>query len=140
MSLYRLGEQTFLDYKSSWFVWESAWDSWRPIEGVSWDGTRFRINDRVYTSDLFSELYGYGTPQMKAVCEALTATYGQARRSATVVNSLSIGPTEWWKDRFVCLSPCAPRTNESWKRMCKGKPRTCRQMPTGKTLTRRRRI
>lgn len=140
MSLYRLGDQTFLNYKSSWFVWESAWDSWRPIDALSWNGTQFRIDDRAYTANLFSDLYGYGTPQMKTVCEALTTTYGGARGTAAVVNSLSIGPTEWWRDRFVCVSPCVPRTTENWKKMCRGKPRTCRHIPKGKTLTRRQRI
>lgn len=77
---------------------------------------------------------------MKMVCDALTTTYGGSRGSATVVTSLPIGPTEWWKDRFVCVSPCVARTTENWKRMCKGKPRTCRQTPRGKKLTRRRRI
>jgi hypothetical protein len=139
MSLVIFQDKTFLGYKQTWFVWEPAWESFRPIRSVSWTGTRFQIDERGYCDDPVSELYGYASPQMKQVCETLTETYGPKVGTATPISTPEIGPMTWFFDRRVSLSPCADRDKESWKRMCRGRKRTCRRGNAEK-FTRRKRI
>jgi hypothetical protein len=118
-------------YKKYWFVWEPAWDSFRPIDGVVWNGTSYVIDDSSYCQDPMSEYYGYGSPQMKQVCELLNPT--EFKR----VYGIDTGNGEWFRDRFVPMTHYAPRDKQSWKRMIQGKHRTCRKAPRGKKLTRR---
>ena len=134
--LYEFRDKIFLEYKKYWFVWESAWESFRPIQGIVWDGDTFQIQDELYCSDPTSELYGYGFEKMKELCELLQ---DHSNQTPTKVSSLPIG-TQWFRDRFVSLTPCAPTDVLSWKRMVQNKPRTCRQIPRGKKLTRRIRL
>ena len=130
--LYEFRDKVFLEYKSFWFVWESAWEGFRPIQGVVWDGQTFQVQDDMYCIDPTDSLYGYGSEQMKTLCSLLSEQKGEP----TKVSTLPFG-TEWFRDRFVAVSPCAPRDTSSWKRMVQNKPRTCRKAPRGKKLTRR---
>lgn len=131
--LYEFRDKTFLEYKQYWFVWESAWEAFRPIDAVSWDGSTFQIDDTLYCMDPTSSTYGYGSPEMAQLCELLKDKYDE---SATKVSTLPLG-AEWFRDRFVTFTSCAPRDVQSWKRMVRNKPRTCRKAPRGKKLTRR---
>lgn len=135
MSLVSFQNKTYLRYKQYWFLWEPAWDSFRPIQSLLWNGTSFE-EENVYCQDPSSELYGYGDEKMKQVCEALREQYASA--TPKPVDWICIGKDcVWMNDRFACLSPCAPRDKQSWKRMIRGKHRTCRRAPRGKKLTRR---
>jgi hypothetical protein len=134
MSLFEFQDRVYLHYKQYWFVWEPAWESFRPIDGVRWNGTTFVIDDITYCKDPLDEFYGYGTAQMKQVCSLLRPRYDEIPKR---VYSLDTGNSEWFRDRFVAITPCAPRDKDSWKRMVQGKHRTCRRAPRGKKLTRR---
>lgn len=127
MSLTRVGDTVYLQVKTAGFVWEPAWDCYRPITAVAWDGERFGIDDRAYCADPTDPLYGYGTPAMRELCIGLTKTYPPS--SAHPGPLPGIGPLEWLFDRYVSLSPCAPRDKASWKRLHKGKYRTPRTAP-----------
>jgi hypothetical protein len=136
MSLVKVGDAVYLQVKSAWFLWEPAWESWRPITSVSWDGERVVLDDRAYCSDPTDPLYGYGSPKMQELCAALTKTYSPTN---AVSGSLpAIGAQEWFFDRALSLTPCAPRDKASWKRFHKGKYRTPRRAPKTR-LTRRQR-
>ena len=134
MSVVQFQDKTFLQYKKYWFVWESAWDSFRPIDGLVWNGKTFTIDDSSYCGNPLDELYGFGTEQMKQVCELLHEKYTSNPKHVT---GLNIGNSEWFYDRFVTMTAHAPRDRQSWKRMVQGKHRTCRHAPRGKKLTRR---
>ena len=134
--LYEFRDKTFLEYKNYWFVWEPAWEAFRPIQDVSWDGTTFQIQDDIYCADPTSVTYGYGSPQMAQLCELLKDKYDA---TPVKVSTLPIG-TQWFRDRFVSLTPCAGHDTRSWKRMVQNKHRTCRNSPRGKKLTRRIRV
>jgi hypothetical protein len=136
MSLYSVGGVVVCSVNGQWFVWESAWESFRPITSIAWNGASYITDDRAYCADPLDPLYGYGTSQMKQVCDALTTSYGSKVSTATVVPSLPIGSSEWFFDRMVALTPCAPRDRPSWKRMTRGRYRTLRTGPRNK-LTRR---
>lgn len=135
MSLIRVGERTLRQVKSLWFLWEPAWDSWRPITALAWDGERIVVDDAATCSDPTDPLYGYGSPAMREVCVALPPP-----SEAPAVPLPAIGATpEWFYDRFVCLTPCAPRDRASWKRLHKGKYWTPKAAPKTR-LTRRHRV
>ena len=134
MSVVKVGESVYLDVKSSWFVWESAWDSYRPVTSVAWDGSRLVLDDRAYCADPTDPLYGYGSAKMQALCALLTTTYPPS--SARPSSLPAIGPPTWLYDRFVSLTPCAPRDKASWKRFHKGRYRSPRSAPKTR-LTRR---
>ena len=136
MSLYSVGGVVVCQHNRQWFVWEPAWESFRPITSISWDGSSYFTDDRAFCSDPFDPLYGYGSTDMKKYCESLTTAYGPKVSSATIVPSLAVGPSEWFYDRTVALTPCAPRDRNSWKLMTKGRYRTLRKGPRNK-LTRR---
>ena len=136
MSLYKYNTLIFLNYKSTWFLWESAWSGFRPITSVAWNGVSFRIDDRVYCSDPSDPMYGYGTPKMKELCDMLTKTYEQKLETAIEWKSPAIGKTQWFYDRNVAISPCAPNNIGSWKRLAKGRHNTLRKVLRNK-LTRR---
>jgi hypothetical protein len=136
MSLYSVGGAVVCQHKTQWFLWEPAWESFRPITSIAWDGSSYHTDDRAFCSDPFDPLYGYGSAEMKKYCESLTTALSAKVPNATVVPSLAVGPPEWFYDRMVALSPCAPRDRDSWKRMTRGRYRTLRRAPRNK-LTRR---
>lgn len=131
--LYDFNDQLILEHKGWWFLWETAWDSFRPIDNVQWDGARFIYDDRDYCSDPMNPLYGYGSQVMKDLCDLL----GDSRHELPEeVDCLRIGNPEWFFDRPMSVCPCAPRDIDSWKRMSKGYHRTLRRS-RGRKFTRR---
>ena len=135
MSLFEYGDALFLEAHNLWFVWESAWESFRPVTSVYWDGYTFVLDDRAFCADPSDELYGYGTPAMKELCQRMNAL--PATETIQSFKTPQIGPLVWFRDRFVSVSPCTPLDTRSWKNMHRGKYRTCRRAPKGKRLTRR---
>jgi hypothetical protein len=131
--LYDFNDQLILEHKGWWFLWEVAWDSFRPIDNVQWDGTRFVYDDREYCSDPTDPLYGYGSETMKDLCDLLADSRHELPEE---VDCLRIGTPEWFFDRSMSLTVCAPRDHGSWKRMSKGVHRTCRTR-RGRKFTRR---
>ena len=127
MSLVKVGDRTLLRLKSVWFLWEPAWESWRPINALAWDGSELRLDDRAYCTDPLDPLYGYGTAKMQELCTLLTKTYPASEAKPGLLPA--VGPQEWFYDRFLSLTPCAPRDKASWKRFHKGRYRTPRTAP-----------
>jgi hypothetical protein len=135
--LYEFRDRLVLEHKRWWFVWEEAWDCFRPIDGIRWDGVAFVFDDREYCTDPSDPLYGYRTQTMKDLCDLLGET--RLEELPKEVDALDTGNTEWFFDRRASLTTCAPRNHESWKRMVQGRGRTCRKAPRGEKDTRRRR-
>lgn len=136
MSLTRVGDMVLLQVKSAWFLWEPAWESFRPVTSIAWDGERVVLDDRAYCSDPLDPLYGYGTPEMREACAVLTKTF--ALKDGPSASLPAVGRSEWFYDRFLSLTPCAPRDRASWRRFHKGRYRTPTSAPKSR-LTRRRR-
>ena len=135
MSLCAFGDALFLQSKSRWFLWESAWDSFRPVTSVAWDGYTFVVDDRAFCTDPTDELYGYGTQEMKDLCDSLNEL--DTPETVRTIVTPEIGPLTWFRDRFVSVTPCTPLDVRSWKHMHRGKYRTCRKAPKGSRRTRR---
>jgi hypothetical protein len=123
--LVRFQDKVFLFKKSKWFMWESAWDCFRPVDAVSWDGTKYVIDDKAYCSDPSSDYYGFGSKQMEDFCESLEYDISKA----IPVSSIPVGNSEWFRDRMITIAPCASRDKTSWKKMLCGTPyKTCRNI------------
>ena len=99
---------------SQLFVWESSWDSFRPIEHIGWNGKELIAVDTKYKEDIFSPWYGYGSSEMKEVCRRLTDI---TELSVPESDSIPWLKGEWWRDRNCTFAfECSPKTVQSWKR------------------------
>jgi len=108
-----------------------AWDPyWRPIDAIEWTGTEWKLKDETYSKDPTEHTYMFGSFEMKYMCETLSDP-----TDADVCPDW-IGTPEWFFDRPIVLSPCAPRTLDSWKRMG-FRRRTFRVRSGRKTFTKR---
>jgi len=134
MSLVKVGDTILLQFKTVWFLWEPAWESFRPITSLAWDGEALTLDDRAYCADPTDPDYGYGTGKMREVCTILTKTFRPKDAQTGLLPA--VGPPEWFFDRYLSLTPCAPRDRASWKRFHKGRYRTPKAAPKTR-LTRR---
>lgn len=109
-------------YNGQLFVFQSTWDSFRPIERVAWNGENYEILDKKYTEDVFDPNYGYGSLEMKALCRKLIQET-ELDDAKLITDSLDFwkwsGEKEakWWKDRAcVFADPCVSRDNPAWRK------------------------
>jgi hypothetical protein len=84
--------------------------------------------------DPTDQMYGYGDERTYNKCFHLTQEFSDID-DAKPIPFLSVGTPEWFRDRPVALTVCAPRDVDSWKRM-NLKRRTVRRHPR-KTFTKR---
>jgi hypothetical protein len=97
------------------FIWDSSWEIFRPIEYLGWDGDTIIAVDTKYKSDLFCPWYGFGSSEMKELCQKLTETI-----ELDVPESVPDLKGEWFRDREIQFaSKCSPRTPLSWSKYIK---------------------
>ena len=125
MELYSFHDRIYGKKDGQLFVFESVWDSFRPIERVAWDGELYRIIDSKYKQDLFDDNYGYGSLNMKAKCRELIQTT-ELDDAKEIVDPIAFwkwcGETDakWWLDRAcVFADPCVPKDQSNWKKYLK---------------------
>lgn len=109
----------------------------RPVSGFAWNGKTYVIEDIQYTKDPFSELFGFGTPEMKDICTKLTDEHLAGIESAATVREACIGNPIWVRDRFVVTHPEYVNTWRTHLRSIGSRARTCRAQPRGKKFTKR---
>lgn len=134
--MFRFQDRIFAKRGEQWFTWEPSWDSMRPISGFAWNGVRYVIQDELYTTDPFSESFGYG--DLKEVCDALTEECLPQVESVPAVSYACIGTPTWVRDRWVVLT--RPEVAQTWRQhlaWIRSRPRTCRRIPRGKRVTKR---
>lgn len=107
-------------------------DIFRPIDTFAWDGKSWVIDDRVYRKDPLEKTYGFGTIEMLLRCVKLGETYGQKIDTAPTASYLAIGTPVWFRDRAVTFTHKAPQDVSSWKRLIKGRARTCKKRSSNK--------
>lgn len=132
----RFNGQTFVKRVGRWFIWESSMGTFRPIDGYDWDGTTFVIDDKAYCSDPMDIHYGFGTTLMKQACKGITELYESHVETAPEVPFLDVRPVEWFFDRPLSLTKCAPRDRAAWKKFVQNHGKTLRKHPR-KTFTKR---
>jgi hypothetical protein len=120
------------------FIWDSEWDSFRPIESIGWNGKEIIGVDTKYKQDIFDPYYGYGSPEMKQLCRRLT--------DITELNVPESGNISWlkgefWRDRNCSFAfECSSRSVQSWKKYIgymNSRAKTLRKIP-GIRITRRK--
>jgi hypothetical protein len=136
MELIKHGE-LFGKLESQLFIWDSNWESFRPIEKIGWNGKNITYSDYRYKQDLFDPWYGYGSSEMKQLCKRLIeiVDLGKYTEDITVL----FKDTEWFRDRKVSFLPCAPKTPDSWLKYikyAKSKARTLRTFKHSKKTKR----
>jgi len=128
-------DETFL-MVSRWYIWDSGLGFFRPIDGYSWNGNVWIVDDLAYRTDPLEKTYCFGSVEMLATCAELTKQYESAIECAPTASWLSIGRPTWFRDRLVNFSHDAPRDVASWKRLVNGHARTCKRRLSNK-FTRR---
>ena len=146
MELRIFNERVYGKANDQLFVFESLWDSFRPIERVAWNGEKFEIVDTKYKKDLFDENYGYGSLEMKALCRKYI-NETNLEKATEIKDPVEFwkwsGEKEakWWKDRpIVFANPCVSRDIDSWKNYLhylNVRAKTLRQPLNKSKLTRR---
>lgn len=103
------------------YVFESTWETFRPITSVGWNGRQFQATSN-FTSNLFDEYYGFGSKEMYLQCKQLIETT-ELGDSIVIKDSVQFwrwyGETnvKWWKDRpVVFTNDCVSRDTLSWRR------------------------
>jgi hypothetical protein len=112
---------------TQFFIWDSSWESFRPIEKIAWNGNKITFIDSQYKQDIFDPYYGYGSEDMKKLCNHLSETTELGISESPHMRWLD---SEWWRDRKCTFSECASRDNSSWNRFIKytnSKPKTLRR-------------
>jgi hypothetical protein len=126
MELCKFKETIYGKLANQYFVWDSGWESFRPIERIGWDGSKITFRDHKYKKDLFDPFYGYGSLEMKELCKKLTETI-ELDIPERDIPWFSV----WWRDRKCDFtSECVPKTPESWikyLRYTNSKARTLRK-------------
>jgi hypothetical protein len=124
--------------ESQLFVWEAAWDSFRPIESIGWNGKEIIGVDTKYKQDIFDPYYGYGSLEMKQLCRRLTDI---TELDVPESGNISWLKGEFWRDRNCSFAfECSSRSIESWKKYIgymNSRAKTLRKIP-GNRITRRK--
>jgi len=100
--------------ESQLFVWEAAWDSFRPLERIGWNGKEIIGVDTKYKQDIFDPYYGFGSPEMKQLCRRLTDI---TELNIPESQTMPWVKGEWWRDRECSFAfECSSKSVQSWKR------------------------
>ena len=131
MELVRFRETIYGRLQGNLFMWEPTWDSFRPIRGYLWNGTKF-VHESEFT-DIWDPYYGYGSLEMKHLCKKLIeeTELGTAKdvESLDQFWTWCRTQTEWFRDRRCAFTACASKDIPSWKHFIAtthSKPKTLR--------------
>jgi hypothetical protein len=145
MELISFHQRIYGKYNKKLYVFESNWESFRPISGIGWDGTKFEPLDSEYKKDIFSAEYGYGSLAERAECRRLTQET-ELSETKEIKDPLYMwkwyGETrvKWWRDRpCVFTSDCVSKDIIAWKQyICynESKAKTLRKPCKGRATRR----
>jgi hypothetical protein len=114
MELVNFKERLYGKLESQLFVWEAAWDSFRPIEKLGWNGKEIIGVDTKYKQDIFDPYYGFGSPEMKQLCRRLTDI---TELNVPESQTMPWIKGEFWRDRECSFAfECSSKSVQSWKR------------------------
>ena len=111
----RFGDRTYGKDGNKLLVWDSGWDTFRPVERIVWNPVRKDVQ-LLYgqlCSELFDTSYGFGDVQDE--CVEFTDKFISEIESAPVLETIDEfwawtgQPTEWFYDRQIVLHPCSQK-------------------------------
>lgn len=112
MELVKYKDTLYGKLNSQVFVWDSSWETFRPIKKIGWNGSAL-THVNLYT-DLLDPWYGFGSSEMRDRCRNLTETTDRETYGTDI--SKLFTQEEWLRDRKIPLLPCAPRDGKTWSR------------------------
>lgn len=113
MELIKIKESLYLKTETQMFIFDSVWEMFRPIDYLGWDGKQITFEDKKYKEDLFDSSYGFGSEEMKLLCQKYTdeIELSQFRES----NGSEFLNKEWFFDRKCTFLPCSKKDKRSWQ-------------------------
>lgn len=123
MELLSFHDRIYGKYNSQLFTFEPTWDSFRPIQGIAWNGKVIAPVEIEY--NLFDPYYGYGSLEMKTLCRKLTletelSNCVETKNPVYLWRWYREKNVNWWRDRpCVFSSSCVERDNLAWKKYLK---------------------
>ena len=136
MTLVRFQDEIYAKIEDRLLVWDTAWQSFRPVESIVWNPETRRVEPFYgeYCMEIFDSEYGYGSQELREFCEEFT----DAVDIATATEFVSADsfwrwtnqPLTWIRDRGVTLHPChtLPSRNDYLK-VVNARARTSRRTP-----------
>lgn len=117
----------FGKYQNQIFIFESLWDTFRPISKFGWNGKELSIVDSKYKQNLFSEWYGFESLEQKQLCfNLIEQTELSLADKKVFENPIDFWKwaketdVKWFKDRpIVFIDSCVSKSSESWKQYLK---------------------
>jgi hypothetical protein len=116
-------------------VWDTAWQSFRPVESVVWNPATRRVEPFYgeFCMEIFDTQYGYGSAELRQACDEFTET-------ADIEKSVELSPDAFWRwtkqpltwirDRGVTLHPChAAPSRKEYLRVMNARARTMKRAP-----------
>lgn len=136
-------EELYCKLEFQLFLWDSAWELWRPITKVGWSGSKITYDDTKYKKDIFDPWYGFGSSEMKDLCKKLTDFINRTKYSENI-ESLFEYPEFLYDRKIGFLDSCSDiKTKHSWQKYLKylgTKNKTLRKFTDNKKTRRKRKL
>jgi hypothetical protein len=122
MELVKFRDQLYGKHLNELFIFETLWESFRPINGIVWNGEALVPDDSSYKTDLFDEHYGYGTVEKKRLSKYLTeiTELGSFKEISSPIDFWKWSGQKnvrWWKDRPIIFeTSCSDKSDSAWKK------------------------
>jgi hypothetical protein len=132
---------------STLLVWDSTWDTFRPVEKIVWNPVRKQVEP--FYGQLCTELFdmNYGFGELKDMAVEFTDIYVSKLEEATEMMdptqfwTWTGQETEWFYDRPIVLHPCTKGkpSRAEFLRILNLRARTAKRLPrqTKGTIKRR---
>ena len=134
MSLVRFQGEIYAKLKGNQLlVWDTAWQSFRPVESVVWNPSTRRVEPFYgeFCMEIFDSQYGYG--KFREACDAMT-------EAADIESAVELSPDAFWRwtnqpltwirDRGVTLHPChAAPSRKDYLHVMNARARTMKRAP-----------
>ena len=135
MSLVRFQGEIYTKIRGNQLlVWDTAWQSFRPIESVVWNPSTRRVEPFYgeFCMEIFDVDYGYG--DLREACDAMTESTDDIESaeefSPDAFWRWTNQPLTWIRDRGVTLHPChAAPSRKEYLRVMNARARTMKRAP-----------
>jgi hypothetical protein len=132
----RFQDEIYAKAANRLLVWDTAWQSFRPVESIVWNPATRRVEPFYgeYCMEIFDSAYGYGSQEVRDFCEEFTDATDIARavefESADAFWRWTDQPLTWIRDRGVTLHPCHKVPNrKDYLHVMNARARTSKRAP-----------
>jgi hypothetical protein len=132
----RFQDEIYAKAENRLLVWDTAWQSFRPIESVVWNPSTRRVEPFYgeFCMEIFDSEYGYGSPELREFCEefsdAADISTATDFESADAFWRWTNQPLTWIRDRGVTLHPCHKLPNrKDYLHIMNARARTSKRAP-----------